>query len=73
MVDSESDGRSYDSSEDDDLKWNIINETDDDPVLPLLNVLSFGWMEDGRCSTYTKKNFENQVKNSNSTEGLLRF
>ena len=30
-------------------------------VLPLLNVTSFGWTEDGRCSSYTPKAFPGVV------------
>ena len=33
----------FDSSDDDDDKWALTNED----AIPLLNVISFGWTEDG--------------------------
>lgn len=35
----------YDSSDNDDDRWAM--NLDDEDSLPLLNVISFGWMEDG--------------------------
>jgi hypothetical protein len=41
----------YESSEDDE-KWELGKGEKQEEILPLLNLMSFGWTEDGRCSMY---------------------
>eukprot|EP01036_Dinobryon_divergens_P028234 gene28234-37147_t len=52
----ENDIASTSDSSDEQNEWHLDEDLEGD-VLPLLNITSFGWTEDGRCSSYAPKIF----------------